>query len=225
MQAAAVNSQLQALKAAGAQAAREAEAQAKLAELMAAAADPWLNEDPSQAASALSPARVRACRVWPWRVWRHRARRPARLSNRLFDACCNHKHATALQVRKDHWKGMSAEQTAAIKQQQAAQAEQKRDAAAAAAAAEAQAAAQQRSVQRAVLLQAQAAELARRQQAAASAAALKQQIADKAARDATTKRLYANQVRGRVAALAACLAGMRVAAAVHAARPACWPCS
>lgn len=33
--------------------------QAKLAELEAAKADPWLNEDPQQAASAMSPARVR----------------------------------------------------------------------------------------------------------------------------------------------------------------------
>jgi hypothetical protein len=37
---------------------QEAEAAAKRAELAAAAADPWLNEDPNQASSSLSPARV-----------------------------------------------------------------------------------------------------------------------------------------------------------------------
>jgi hypothetical protein len=104
-----------------------------------------------------------------------------------------------LQVRKDHWKGMSAEQLAVIKQQQAAQQELKRAAEAAAAAAEADAVAHSRSVQRAVLLQAQAAEQARRQQAAAVAAALKEQMAAKAAKDAQTNKLYANKVcTGRV---------------------------
>lgn len=104
-----------------------------------------------------------------------------------------------LQVRKDHWKGMSAEQLAAIKQQQAAQQELKRAAEAAAAAAEADAVAHSRSVQRAVLLQAQSAEQARRQQPAAVAAALKEQMAAKAAKDAQTNKLYANKVcAGRV---------------------------
>lgn len=103
------------------------------------------------------------------------------------------------QVRKDHWKGMSAEQLAAIKWQQEAQQEAMRAAEAAAAAAEAEAIAQNRNIQRAVLLQAQAAELARRQQAAAVAAALKDQMAAKAAKDAQTNKLYANKVRANKA--------------------------
>lgn len=98
------------------------------------------------------------------------------------------------QVRKDHWKGMSAEQLSAIKRQQEAQLEAKRAADAAAAAAEAEAIARSRDVQRAVLLQAQAAELVRRQQAAAVAAALRDQMAAKAAKDAQTNKLYANKV-------------------------------
>ena len=100
----------------------------------------------------------------------------------------------AWQVRKDHWKGMSPQQLAAIQQQQAAQLELKRAAEAAAAAAEADAVAHTRSVQRAVVLQAQAAEQARRQQAAAVAAALREQMAAKAAKDAQTEQLYANRV-------------------------------
>jgi hypothetical protein len=97
-------------------------------------------------------------------------------------------------VRKDHWKGMSAEQLAAIKHQQEAQLEAKRAADAAAAAAEAAAIAESRNVQRAVLLHAQAAELLRRQQAAAVAAAQKDQVAAKAAKDAQINKLYANKV-------------------------------
>jgi len=49
---------LRVLKSSKLQAQQEAEAAAKQAELAAAAADPWLNEDPQQAASALSPVRV-----------------------------------------------------------------------------------------------------------------------------------------------------------------------
>eukprot|EP00775_Hariotina_reticulata_P011333 gene11333-11483_t len=56
---AAVNQELRALQAANRDAQRQAELQAKLAELAAAEADPWLNEDPGQAASASSPVRVR----------------------------------------------------------------------------------------------------------------------------------------------------------------------
>lgn len=93
------------------------------------------------------------------------------------------------QVRKDHWKGMSPEQLAAIKQQQAAQLEAKRAAEEAAAAAAAQAVAESRSVQRAVLLQAQAAQLARRQEAAAVAATLREQMAAKAAKDTATNQV------------------------------------
>lgn len=155
-QAAADNTMLRVLKSSKLQAQQEAEAAAKQAELAAAAADPWLNEDPQQAASALSPVRV----------------------------------------RKDHWKGMSPEQLAAIKQQQAAQLEAKRAAEEAAAAAAAQAVADGRSVQRAVLLQAQAAQLARRQEAAAVAATLREQMAAKAAKDTATNQLYANKVTG-----------------------------
>jgi ribosomal protein S18 acetylase RimI-like enzyme len=98
-------------------------------------------------------------------------------------------------VRKDHWKGMSAEQLSAIKRQQEAQLEAKHAADAAAAAAEAEGVARSRDVQRAMLLQAQAAELARRQQAAAVAAALRDQMAAKVAKDAQTNTLYANKVR------------------------------
>lgn len=60
LQAAAENAALRALKQAKQAAEQEAEAAAKRAELAAAAADPWLNEDTNQAASALSPVRVRA---------------------------------------------------------------------------------------------------------------------------------------------------------------------
>jgi hypothetical protein len=59
LQAAAENAALRALKQAKQTAEQEAEAAAKRAELAAAAADPWLNEDTNQAASALSPVRVR----------------------------------------------------------------------------------------------------------------------------------------------------------------------
>lgn len=58
LQAAATNAALQALKQAKLTAEQEAEAAAKQAELQAAAGDPWLNEDPQQAASSLSPVRV-----------------------------------------------------------------------------------------------------------------------------------------------------------------------
>lgn len=58
LQAAAENAALRELKQAQQAAQKEAEAAAKRAELQAAAADPWLNEDPQQAASALSPVRV-----------------------------------------------------------------------------------------------------------------------------------------------------------------------
>lgn len=102
--------------------------------------------------------------------------------------------ACLLQVRKDHWKGMSAEQLAAIKHQQESQLEAKRAADAAAAAVEAAAIAESRNIQRAVLLQAQAAELVRRQQAAAVAAAQRDQVAAKATKDAQTNQLYANKV-------------------------------
>jgi hypothetical protein len=57
---ASVNQELCVLQAANRGAERDAELQAKLAELAAAEADPWLNEDPNQAASASSPVRVRA---------------------------------------------------------------------------------------------------------------------------------------------------------------------
>lgn len=59
---AAANQELRELQAANRDAARQAELQAKLSELAAAQADPWLNEDPTQAASALSAARVSGCR-------------------------------------------------------------------------------------------------------------------------------------------------------------------
>ncbi|WIA12984.1 hypothetical protein OEZ85_006596 [Tetradesmus obliquus] len=55
----AANAELRQLQAAKRDAERQQELQAKLAELEAAKADPWLNEDPQQAASAMSPARVR----------------------------------------------------------------------------------------------------------------------------------------------------------------------
>ncbi|KAF8067303.1 RIBC2 [Scenedesmus sp. PABB004] len=58
-QVADANQELRALQAAKRDAARQAELAAKLDELAAATADPWLREDPGQAASALSPARVR----------------------------------------------------------------------------------------------------------------------------------------------------------------------
>lgn len=58
LQAAAENAALRALKQAQLAAQKEADVAAKKAELQAAAADPWLNEDPQQAASALSPVRV-----------------------------------------------------------------------------------------------------------------------------------------------------------------------
>jgi ElaB/YqjD/DUF883 family membrane-anchored ribosome-binding protein len=58
LQAAAANTALRSLKQAKQAAQQEAEAAAKRAELAAAAADPWLNEDPNQAASSLSPVRV-----------------------------------------------------------------------------------------------------------------------------------------------------------------------
>lgn len=54
------NAALRALKAAQLQDQQEAEAAGKQAELAAAGSDPWLNEDPQQAASVLSPVRVRA---------------------------------------------------------------------------------------------------------------------------------------------------------------------
>lgn len=57
-QVAAVNKELRELQAAQKNAERQAELQANLAELAAAAADPWLNEDPDQAASVMSPVRV-----------------------------------------------------------------------------------------------------------------------------------------------------------------------
>lgn len=59
IQAASDNTALRALKAAKQAAQSAAELAAKQAELRAAAADPWLNEDPQQAASTLSPVRVR----------------------------------------------------------------------------------------------------------------------------------------------------------------------
>jgi hypothetical protein len=66
LQAAAENAALRALKQAQLATQKEADAAAKKAELQAAAADPWLNEDPQQAASALSPVRVSTCsRSWP----------------------------------------------------------------------------------------------------------------------------------------------------------------
>lgn len=57
-QAAAANAALRGLKQAKQAAQQEPESAAKRAELAAAAADPWLNEDPNQAASSLSPVRV-----------------------------------------------------------------------------------------------------------------------------------------------------------------------
>lgn len=63
-QVAAANKELGELQAARKNAERQAELQDKLAELEAAAANPWLNENPDQAASALSPARVSMI-LWP----------------------------------------------------------------------------------------------------------------------------------------------------------------
>ncbi|KAF6260758.1 coiled-coil protein associated with protofilament ribbons [Scenedesmus sp. NREL 46B-D3] len=58
-QIAAGNAELRQLQAATRDAERQKELRAKLTELEAAKQDPWLNEDPQQAASAMSPARVR----------------------------------------------------------------------------------------------------------------------------------------------------------------------
>lgn len=57
-QVAFANKELREFQAAKRDAERQAELQDKLAELEAAATNPWLNEDPQQAVSALSPARV-----------------------------------------------------------------------------------------------------------------------------------------------------------------------
>jgi hypothetical protein len=71
LQAAATNAALQALKHAKQTSEQEAEAAAKQAELQAAAGDPWLNEDPQQAASSLSPVRVScSCACAPHRLWK-----------------------------------------------------------------------------------------------------------------------------------------------------------
>lgn len=56
--AAALNKELAELRASQRNSARQAELQASLAELEASLASPWLNEDPTQAASAMSPYRV-----------------------------------------------------------------------------------------------------------------------------------------------------------------------
>lgn len=203
LQAAAENAALRTLKQAKQAAKQEAEAAAKRAELAAAAADPWLNEDANQAASALSSVRVRAVAAYgPAQQKQLHAHAGSALEHASTDPDCNllgmvfvwMVPACLLQVRKDHWKGMSAEQLAAIKHQQESQLEAKRAADAAAAAAEAAAIADSRNIQRAVLLQAQAAELVRRQQAAAVAAAQRDQVAAKAAKDAQTNQLYANKV-------------------------------
>lgn len=58
-----------------------------------------------------------------------------------------------LQVRKDHWKGMSQAQRDSILQQQLEQVEARKGAASAAAADEAAAAAAQRNIQKALMLQ------------------------------------------------------------------------
>lgn len=216
-QASAENAALRTLKQAKQAAEQEAEAAAKHAELAAAAADPWLNANANQAASALSPVRVRAAAAtcgpaqhpgyggrqtsccWLQQLHAHAGSGLEHDStvpdcNLLGMVCLWVVPACLLQVRKDHWKGMSAEQLAAIKHQQESQLEAKRAADAAAAAVEAAAIAESRNIQRAVLLQAQAAELVRRQQAAAVAAAQRDQVAAKATKDAQTNQLYANKV-------------------------------
>ncbi|GBF98693.1 hypothetical protein Rsub_11407 [Raphidocelis subcapitata] len=92
-------------------------------------------------------------------------------------------------VRRDHWKGMTPEQRAAIRAEQLAQSEAARDAAALAEAEESAAAAASRGVSLALTQQALAAALARRRAAEAVAGALRQQVAEKAARDATAKEV------------------------------------
>jgi hypothetical protein len=56
--AASLNKELAELRSSQRNSTRQAELQASLAELEASLASPWLNEDPTQAASAMSPYRV-----------------------------------------------------------------------------------------------------------------------------------------------------------------------
>eukprot|EP00878_Enallax_costatus_P040836 GHUV01047225.1.p2 GENE.GHUV01047225.1~~GHUV01047225.1.p2 ORF type:complete len:122 (+),score=46.29 GHUV01047225.1:348-713(+) len=64
-QIAAANKELQELQILKQNTERQDELHAKLAELQATASNPWLNEDPQQAASSMSPARVRGAHYWP----------------------------------------------------------------------------------------------------------------------------------------------------------------
>ncbi|KIZ01484.1 hypothetical protein MNEG_6478 [Monoraphidium neglectum] len=97
-------------------------------------------------------------------------------------------------VRRDHFKGMSAAQRAAVREGQLVQVEGAREDGAMAEAAEARAAAAGRDVGAALARQALNAELARRQQAAATAEALRRQMEEKRVRDAALREVYANRV-------------------------------
>lgn len=70
-QTAAANKELQELQALKKDTERRDEVLAKLAELQAAAANPWLNEDPQQAASSMSPTRVRRACCRPRQATQH----------------------------------------------------------------------------------------------------------------------------------------------------------
>lgn len=101
---------------------------------------------------------------------------------------------SSTRVRRDHWKGMSREQQAAVRAEQLKQVEAAREAGQAKAAEEARAAAMQREIASAMAQQALGAAQARRRQAEAAAEALKVQIAEKTSRDSTTRETYSNRV-------------------------------
>lgn len=98
-------------------------------------------------------------------------------------------------VRKDHWKGMSPEQLGAIEAERLQQLQERKAATQREAAERAADARGHMLTVRQMDEQVRKVEAFKRQQAAAAAETLKRQMADKAARDASTTRLYANEIR------------------------------